>query len=60
MGYSADRTKHIGIQITPELHEKLKAMSEFEGRSISGEILYLIRQAILQYEKDIKELEKTD
>ena len=60
MGYSADRTKHIGIQITPELHEKLKAMSEFEGRSISGEILFLIRQAILQYEKDIKELEKTD
>ena len=60
MGYSADRTKHIGIQITPELHEKLKAMSEFEGRSISGEIRYLIRQAILKYEEDLQELEIPD
>ena len=30
----------------------LKDHAEYEGRSINGEVLYLIRQAIKQYEKD--------
>ena len=37
---------------------KLKILAEFEGRSINGEVLYLIRQAIAQHEKDHGTLNK--
>lgn len=43
--------KHLGIEIDPVLHYKLKYLSEYEGRSINGEILYLIRTAIREFEK---------
>ena len=38
--------KHIGLRIDSETHGKLKNLAEYEGRSINGELLYLIRQAI--------------
>ena len=38
-----------------ETHEKLKDLAEYEGRSINGEILYLIRQAITKKEKEEKQ-----
>ncbi len=43
--------KHLGIEIEPELHYKLKYLSDYEGRSMNGEILYLVRQAIRDFEK---------
>jgi len=43
--------KHLGIEIDPELHYKLKYLSEYEGRSMTSEILYLIRQAVREFEK---------
>lgn len=46
-----EKEKHLGLRIDTETHQKLKSLSEFEGRSINGEVLYLIRQAILQHEK---------
>ena len=45
-----EKDKHLGIRIDAETHDKLKELSEYEGRSISGQILYLIRQAIREYE----------
>lgn len=47
-----DKDKHLGLRIDSETHRKLKSLSDFEGRSINGEILYLIRQAILKHEKE--------
>ena len=47
-----DKTKHLGLRIDEETDEKLKDMAEFDGRSINGEVLYLIRQAIIRYEKE--------
>ena len=38
--------KHIGLRIDSETHGKLKNLAAYEGRSINGERLYLIRQAI--------------
>ena len=32
--------KHLGIEIDPELHQKIKYIAEYEGRSINGQILY--------------------
>ena len=46
-----EKDKHLGLRIDSETHRKLKELSEYEGRSINGEVLYLIRQAIRQYEK---------
>lgn len=47
-----EKDKHLGLRIDSETHEKLKDLAEYDGRSINGEVLYLIRQAIKQYEKD--------
>ncbi len=49
-----EKEKHLGLRIDSETHKKLKEMSEYEGRSINGEILYLIRQAIKKYETENK------
>ena len=43
--------KHLGIEIDPELHYKLHYISKYYGRSANGEILFLIRQAINEFEK---------
>ena len=39
-----EKEKHLGLRIDAETHKKLKSLAEFEGRSINGEVLYLIRQ----------------
>ncbi|MBM6750028.1 Arc family DNA-binding protein [Blautia coccoides] len=44
--------KHIGLRIDSETHGKLKNLAAYEGRSINGELLYLIRQAIAAHEKE--------
>ena len=42
--------KHLGIEIDPQLHYKLHYISKYEGRSANGQILYLIRQCIKEFE----------
>ena len=42
--------KHIGLEIDPELHYKLKYISKYEGRSGNGQILYLIRKCVKDFE----------
>ena len=44
--------KHLGIEIEPDLHSKLKYIAKYEGRSINGQILYLVRQCIKDFEKE--------
>ena len=46
------KNKHIGLRCTEELLYKLKYISEYEGRSINGEIIYLINSAIREFEKE--------
>ena len=59
-----EKEKHLGLRIDAETHKKLKSLAEFEGRSINGEVLYLIRQAIIEFEKawrtEIKESSHMD
>jgi len=43
--------KHLGIEVEPELHYKIKQIAKFEGRSVNGQILYLIRRCIREYEE---------
>ena len=46
-----EKDKHLGLRVDSETHVKLKSLAEFEGRSINGEVLYLVRQAILRHEQ---------
>ena len=51
-----EKEKHLGLRFDAETHKKLKSLAEFEGRSINGEVLYLIRQAIIEFENKYGEL----
>ena len=53
-----EKDKHLGLRIDAETHGTLKSLAEFDGRSINGEVLYLIRQAIAQHEKEHGPLNK--
>lgn len=46
------KEKHIGIRIDKETHYKLHFVSKYDGRSANGEILYLIRKRILEFEHE--------
>ena len=43
--------KHLGIEVTPDLHKKLHYIAKYEGRSANGQILFLLRQCIRDFEE---------
>lgn len=43
--------KHLGIEVAPELHYKLHYIAKYKGRSANGQILYLIRNCIAEFEE---------
>ena len=45
------KDKHLGIRIEDDLHYKLHYVSKYEGRSANGQILYLIRKCIAEFEQ---------
>lgn len=48
--------KHLGIEVSPDLHGKLHYIAKYEGRSANGQILYLIRQCIKEFEENNGEI----
>ena len=54
------KNKHLGIEIDPELHYKLHYVSRYEGRSGNGQILYLIRKCIKDFENENGEIEYSE
>ena len=54
------KDKHLGIVIDNELHYKLHYISKYEGRSANGQILYLIRRCIAEYEEKNGKIELPD
>lgn len=46
-----EKDKHLGLHIDSELHHKLRYVAQYDGRSISGEVLYLLRRYILEFEQ---------
>lgn len=54
------KDKHLGITISNELHGKLVYISEYEGRSMSGQILYLIQKCIREFEKEHGPIKEED
>lgn len=45
------RDKHLGLRVDEELYNKLKFIAKYEGRSLSGQTIYLATQCIREYEK---------
>ena len=41
--FKKDKDNHLGLRIDSELHYKLHYISQYEGRSANGEVIYLIR-----------------
>ena len=52
-----EKDKHLGLRIDSELHYKLHYLSRYEGRSANGEVIYLIRKAIEEFEKQNGKIE---
>ena len=52
------KDKHIGLRCTDDLLRKLKYISEYEGRSINGEIIYLINSEIRRFEAEVGKIEQ--
>ena len=45
------RNKHLGFTIENDLHYKLHYVASYEGRSGSGQIIYVLNQYIKNFEK---------
>lgn len=44
--------KHLGIEIDPELHYKIRYIAEYQVRSINVLILFVLRNFVKQFEKE--------
>ncbi|WP_251447383.1 hypothetical protein [Vermiculatibacterium agrestimuris] len=44
--------RHLGFRMGCEIHDKLRYISSYEGRSMSGQIVYLIQTCIREFEKE--------
>ena len=44
--------KHLSIRMDEELHDKFQYVASYEGRSMSGQILYLIQKCVRDHEKE--------
>lgn len=47
-----EKTNHLSIRMDKELHDKFKYVAAYEGRSMSGQILYLIQSCIRGFEQE--------
>lgn len=43
--------KHLGIEIDKELHFKLRYVAEYEGRSGNGQVIYVLKEYIKEFER---------
>lgn len=55
-----EKDKHLGLRIDSEIHYKLHYISQYEGRSANGQIMYLIRQCIDRFENENGKIEIPD
>lgn len=42
--------RHVGLRVSPEIHHKLHYIAKYKGRSINGQVYYLILNCIRQFE----------
>ncbi len=54
------REKHLGLRVDEEVYNKLQYMAKYEGRSLSGQTVYLALQCIRQFEQENGVISETD
>jgi hypothetical protein len=47
-----EKDKHLGLRIDSELHYKLQYIAQYDGRSMNGQVIYLIRKGIEAFEAE--------
>lgn len=43
---------YLSIRMNRQLHDKFQSVAAYEGRSMSGQILYLVNQYVREFEKE--------
>ncbi len=46
------REKHIGFRIDNELHDKMVYIAEYEGRSLTWQMVHLMQDCVRDFEKE--------
>ena len=46
------RDKHIGFRLDSELHAKMVYIAEYEGRSLSWQMIHLMQECVRRFEKE--------
>lgn len=46
------REKHIGFRIENEIHAKMVYIAEYEGRSLTWQMIHLMQKCIRDFEKE--------
>ncbi len=41
---------YLSIRIDPAVHEKFRSIAAYEGRSMSGQLVYLVNRYIREFE----------
>ena len=49
---TTDKNAVIFNRVSPEVQQKLKYIADYEGRTVNGQVLYLILACIRQFEKE--------
>lgn len=52
-----EKSKHLGLHIDPDTHAKLQYIAKYYGRSISGQVLFLVRECIRGFERENGEID---
>jgi len=51
-----EKPKHVSIKFAKDLHYKLHFIAKYEGRSANGQILFLLRKNIKEFEAENGEI----
>lgn len=54
------REKHIGFRIENELHDKMVYIAAYEGRSLTYQMVHLMRDCVRKFEKEHGPITETD
>ena len=52
-----EKSKHLGLHIDPDTHANLQYIAKYYGRSISGQVLFLVRECIRGFERENGEID---
>jgi len=47
-----NKTSYLSIRMDKETHDKIQYVAAYEGRSMSGQIVYLMQKNIREFEKE--------